>query len=149
MLIKSPKSKVKPRNRLAFSCWKQFLERNGPHKGFDYIDTIYWLIYFFCLFIYLFIWLFICLLITFCILLIHLLIYLLIYYLFTLLISVLICLVIYLLIYLISYLYIYVFVVRIPTEARHFFSSPNRSVHRTSFSVGTEANFAGVKAGLI
>lgn len=35
VLIKTPKSKVKPRNRLAFRGWKQFLERNGPHKWFD------------------------------------------------------------------------------------------------------------------
>lgn len=139
LLIKTPKSNVKPRNGIAFRDWKQFLERNGPHKGFD-IHGQY-------------------LLIDLCIfsLLIHLLICLVVYvsaylfsFLYCLLMCLFICLFIYLLIYLFNFLLIYLCICgSIPGKNKAFCSSPNRSVHRTSFVVGNGANFAGVKAGLI
>ena len=140
VLIKTPKSNVKPRNGLAFRGWKQFLERNGPHKGFD-VHGQYLLMDSYIIFS----------------LLIHLLIYLVVYlsaYLFYYLYCLLMCLFIWLFIclftYFISYLYIYLCICgSIPGRSKAFFPSPNRSVHRTYCSVGTGANFAGVKAGFI
>jgi hypothetical protein len=140
VLIKTPKSNVKPRNGLAFRGWKQFLERNGPHKGFDVL--VQYLLIDLCIMFYsayssgfLFYCLFICLFI---------------FFLYCLLMCLFIYLFIYLLIYLISYLYIYLCICGlIPGRSKAFSFSPNRSVHRTFFVVGNGANFSGGKAGLI